>query len=297
MVSEDVLGVDRLAVARDGVHAVDGHAVADGRERIAGEVQVRHGSDDHLGGLADEIDQGVRLVGVKLGEVDALHRLHDQVEVIGVVLLHIVEDDLLVAVGADTGLFDPLLEELLAQFGFLIEDFGHELLEVHDLHAVVAQNLRESVVLLLSDLQKRDVVEQQLFERVRRQVQKLSTRAVEKNFFQGLDLALDVQTSHSNPPFPLCIFQILGLRKRPLRTGRPFTSPKSHGSDQIATTKTKQNGTPRHTSWFFGEWSSPSRVLFTVSSYLLYCDKVLKWLLKLVFRAGTPHRRTLGVHI
>ena len=130
-----------------------------------------------------------------------------------------------------------------------------------------------------------------------RQVQKLSTRAVEKNFFQGLDLALDVQTSHSNPPFPLCIFQILGLRKRPLRTGRPFTSPKSHGSDQIATTKTKQNGTPRHTSWFFGEWSSPSRVLFTVSSYLLYCDKVLKWLLKLVFRAGTPHRRTLGVHI
>ena len=266
MVSEDVLGVDRLAVARDGVHAVDGHAVADGRERIAGEVQVRHGGDDHLGGLADEIDQGVRLVGVKLGEVDALHRLHDQVEVIGVVLLHIVEDDLLVAVGADTGLFDPLLEELLAQFGFLIEDLGHELLEVHDLHAVVAQNLRESVVLLLSDLQKRDVVEQQLFERVRRQVQKLSTRAVEKNFFQGLDLALDVQTSHSNPPFPLCIFQILGLRKRPLRTGRPFTSPKSHGSDQIATTKTKQNGTPRHTSWFFGEWSSPSRVLFTVSS-------------------------------
>ena len=123
---------------------------------------------------------------MKLGEVDALHRLHDQVEVIGVVLLHIVEDDLLVAVGADTGLFDPLLEELLAQFGFLIEDLGHELLEVHDLHAVVAQNLRESVVLLLSDLQKRDVVEQQLFERVRRQVQKLSTRAVEKNFFKGL---------------------------------------------------------------------------------------------------------------
>ena len=36
MVSEDVLGVDRLAVARDGVHAVDGHAVADGRERIVG---------------------------------------------------------------------------------------------------------------------------------------------------------------------------------------------------------------------------------------------------------------------
>ena len=97
-------------------------------------------------------------------------------------------------VGADTGLFDPLLEELLAQFGFLIEDLGHELLEVHDLHAVVAQNLRESVVLLLSDLQKRDVVEQQLFERVRRQVQKLFSRAVQQDFLQGLDLALDVHS-------------------------------------------------------------------------------------------------------
>ena len=66
------------------------------------------------------------MVGVKLGEVDALHRLHDQVEVIGVVLLHIVEDDLLVAVGADTGLFDPLLEELLAQLGVGLENLSHE---------------------------------------------------------------------------------------------------------------------------------------------------------------------------
>ena len=131
---------------------------------------------------------------MQLGEVDALHRLQHEVLGVGVVLLHVVEDDLLVAIRADAGLFDPLLEELLAQFGFLIEDLGHELLEVHDLHAVVAQNLRESVVLLLSDLQKRDVVEQQLFERVRRQVQKLFSRAVQQDFLQGLDLALDVHS-------------------------------------------------------------------------------------------------------
>ena len=194
MVSEDVLGVDRLAVARDGVHAVDGHAVADGRERIAGEVQVRHGGDDHLGGLADEIDQGVRLVGVKLGEVDALHRLHDQVEIIGVVLLHIVEDDLLVALRADAGLFDPLLEELLAQLGVGLENLSHEVFQVKHFDAVVAQSLRERVMLLLGDLQERDVVEQQLFERVRRQVQKLFSRAVQQDFLQGLDLALDVHS-------------------------------------------------------------------------------------------------------
>ena len=44
------------------------------------------------------------------------------------------------------------------------------------------------------DLQKRDVVEQQLFERVRRQVQKLFSRAVQQDFLQGLDLALDVHS-------------------------------------------------------------------------------------------------------
>ena len=42
MVLEDVVAVDGLAVARLAVHAVDGHAVADHRERVAGEVQVRH---------------------------------------------------------------------------------------------------------------------------------------------------------------------------------------------------------------------------------------------------------------
>ena len=47
-------------------------------------------------------------------------------------------------------------------------------------------------MLLLGDLQERDVVEQQLLERVRRQVQKLFTRAVQQDFLQGLDLALDV---------------------------------------------------------------------------------------------------------
>ena len=47
-------------------------------------------------------------------------------------------------------------------------------------------------MLLLGDLQERDVVEQPLLERVRRQVQKLFTRAVQQDFLQWLDLALDV---------------------------------------------------------------------------------------------------------
>ena len=173
MMREDVLAVDGLAVAGLGVHAVDGHAVADHRERVAGEVQVRHGLDDHLGRLGNQVHQRVGLVGVQLGEVDALHRLQHEVLGVGIVLLHVVEDDLLVAVRADAGLFDPLLEELLAQLGVGLENLSHEVFQVKHFDAVVAQSLRERVMLLLGDLQERDVVEQQLFERVRRQVQKL----------------------------------------------------------------------------------------------------------------------------
>ena len=192
MVREDVLAVDGLAVAGLGVHAVDGHAVADHRERVAGEVQVRHGGHDHLGGLGNQVHQRVGLVGVQLGEVDALHRLQHEVLGVGVVLLHVVEDDLLVAIRADAGLFDPLLEELLAQLGVGLENLSHEVFQVKHFDAVVAQSLCERVMLLLGDLQERDVVEQQLLERVRRQVQKLFTRAVQQDFLQGLDLALDV---------------------------------------------------------------------------------------------------------
>ena len=74
---------------------------------------------------------------------------------------------LLIALGADAGLFDALLQELLAQVGVGVQNLGHEVFQVHDLHAVVAQSLRESVMLFLGNLQERDVVEQQLLERVR----------------------------------------------------------------------------------------------------------------------------------
>ena len=131
---------------------------------------------------------------MQLGQVDALHRLQDEVLRIGVVLLHIVEDDLLVALGADARLLDPLLEELLAQLGVAFKHLGHEVFQVEHLHAVVAKGLGEGVVLLLGHLQKRDVVEQKLLERVRRQVQKLFARAMKENLLQGLDLALDVHS-------------------------------------------------------------------------------------------------------
>ena len=260
MVREDVLGEDRLAVARDRVHAVDGHAVADHRERVAGEVEVRHGGDDHLGGLGDEVHERVRLVRVQLGEVDALHRLEHEVEVVGIVVVEVVVDDLLVALGADARLLDELLEELLAQLGVLVEHLGHEPLEVDDLHAVVAKGLGEGVVLLLGHLQKRDVVEQ-------------SSRPGRCNntFFKGLISLLTFTPAIAT----LLLLRFYAFsRFSTIGTARcapdvRLTGSKSHGSGQIATTKTKQNRPSGITACFFGERFTRTLYFFIISSNLL----------------------------
>ena len=157
---------------------------------------------------------------MQLGEVDTLHALQNQVDVGLVVVVQIIEENLLITLGTDTGLFDELLQELLTQSRIGIEHLGHEVLQIHDLHAVVAKSLSKSIMLSLSDLQKRDVVEQQLFERVRREVQQLFTRAMQQNLLQGLDFALDVYACHENPPYAFYAFSDFLEAERPLRTAR-----------------------------------------------------------------------------
>ena len=56
-------------------------------------------------------------------------------------------------------------------------------------------------MLFLSNLQERDVVEQQLLERVRGEVQKLLAGTVQEHLLQRLDFAFDVHASHCKPSF------------------------------------------------------------------------------------------------
>ncbi len=72
---------------------------------------------------------------------------------------------------ADAGLGDVLVGELGAGAGDLVEHLGDEVLEIEDLHALVPQDLGEVSMLLLRDLQERDVVEQESLELVGRQVE------------------------------------------------------------------------------------------------------------------------------
>ena len=196
MILEDVVTVDGLAVARHRVHAVDGHAVADHRERVAGEVQVRHRGAHELAAIGHHVDEQVRVLLRQLLQVDAGHGLHDHVLGARVIGVDVVGDDVVVHVGADARLVDPLIEELAAQLGLGVQDLGHEVLQVHDLDTLAAKDLREGVMLLLGHGEERDVVEQELLKRIGGEVQQLVAGAVKDDLLEVADFALDVYSLH-----------------------------------------------------------------------------------------------------
>ena len=228
MVAVDVVAVDGLAVARHGVHAVDGHAVADVREGVAGEVQVRHGVAHELGAVGHHVHQQVRVLLRQLLQVDAGHGLHDHVLGAGVVAVDVILDDVLVQVGADAGLEDPLIEELLAQARVGVQSLGHEVLQVDDFHALAAQDVGERVVLLLGHLQKRDVVEQQLLKGVGGEVEKLVTGTMQDDLLEVADFALDVDSLHLTlqsgaAKRAIRVEKLRGLPSSPSRSARWLT--------------------------------------------------------------------------
>ena len=69
--------------------------------------------------------------------------------------------------GLDVALRQPLIQEGLDQFGMQLQDVGHQVLEVNNLGAVVTQDLRKRVMLLLSNFQEGNIIKQQLWETVR----------------------------------------------------------------------------------------------------------------------------------
>ena len=55
---------------------------------------------------------------------------------------------------------------------------------------------RKGIVLLLGDLEERDIVKEKLRKTVRRQMKKFTAGTVKKHFFQRLDLAANANTFH-----------------------------------------------------------------------------------------------------
>ena len=80
---------------------------------------------------------------------------------------------------------------------------GHQILEIDDLDAVFAQDRGKGVMLALGDLQKGDVVEEQLAQTLGRELQQLLPRAVEQHLFKRRYLAFDLDSVHIPPPYML----------------------------------------------------------------------------------------------
>ena len=70
--------------------------------------------------------------------------------------------------------------------GVQIEDLSHQILEVDDLDALVAKNLGKRVVLFLSNLEERNVVEEQFFERVGVRFKSSLPGRWSRTFFRGM---------------------------------------------------------------------------------------------------------------
>lgn len=204
VIAEDVLAEQRLAVARHGEHVVQVDATADNGKRVAGEVRVGHRVDEKIGlavlVCANELGQGA---AGPHGQVDlVLAQTGDALVDEGLGVLdgvHVLLDGGTSLLALEAGLVEPLLRELLAGTG-RVESLGNELLDVENLDALLAEQLRKLVVLGLCDLQEGNVVEQKALKVVRGEVQELLAGAVKANLLQGTDLAVDVESvSHVLP--------------------------------------------------------------------------------------------------
>ena len=141
----------------------------------------------------------MRHLDLGLGETS--HGLLDKLEVVldGIELL---SDDAGHLLALDAGLGDVLIQELLASVGVGIKDLGDELLEIENLDTLITKNLGKGVVLLLGDLEERDVVEEQTLKLERRQIQQFLAGPVQADLLELPNLTWDMQAfRHCLLPF------------------------------------------------------------------------------------------------
>ena len=200
VIAEEIVGVQSLPPAGGVAHPVEEHALAHGGEGIPGEIQVRHGVHDQIIGRGGHILEGIGLHVAHLREGDALHGLlHQSLALI--VGADVIDELVLPALGADLPFNEPLTEERLQQLGIEPQHLRHQILQVHYLNPLAAQGLGKGVVLGLGHPEKRNIVKQQFSQPVRRETQKLPTRAVQQHLAQLADLVMDADPLHCIP-FP-----------------------------------------------------------------------------------------------
>ena len=148
VIVQDIVSIDRLAVACDGVHVVQGDAAADGREGVAREIEVRDRLKHEVRAVIAQRGQRVVLVQGQLVEADARHGLADELARVGAGQQKLREG-LAVAGGHAAAAADKVLNEAAAQAVAQGQRLRGQIGKIDDLHAAVAQHLRKAVMLCL----------------------------------------------------------------------------------------------------------------------------------------------------
>ena len=108
---------------------------------------------------------------------------------------------LCVALGRAARLTDHILDELLPQPFLSSQRLRRQILQIDHLNAAFPQSSGKLIMLLLGRRQIRDIVKQQLLQRIRRKMLQLRPRALEQHLFQRTDLTFHTDR-HFITPFP-----------------------------------------------------------------------------------------------
>ena len=225
----DGLHEDGLRPARLLGHGVERDAVVDPAGRIALEDEVRQRRQKHLGRACGLVREALALdVGLR----------HAADQVVG----DLGRSGGLAPLAAAPGEVDPDLplvehavEHPLARLGDR-EHLGEQLLRVEDLHAPVAHDADEGVVLLLRALDPDHVVEQQLLGVRRRQPGVLAARPVHEHLVELAHFGSDAELlSRSDLGLELCCHgrtPFVVLRRVRLRLPGPQSRSSSWSNDR-----------------------------------------------------------------
>ena len=197
MVTHDRLIEYDLAVALMPVHAVHHRTLADHGDRVTREVGSGHREQDHLVGLqliAIHARKGTaHMRNLEIAHVKAAHGGEDKLFVVldGVELLH---DCLTKRQVLDLGLGDELAHKLGTRTLDLIESLGKQVLHINDLGAGATKQIGELVMLSLSILEIKRVMNPGALKILRLHVYQVQARSVHAYLLEGTNFAMNVQT-------------------------------------------------------------------------------------------------------
>ncbi len=184
MVAVDIFHEEGFSSSRPHAHPVNGESICHRGRGVAREVQVRHRVQIEKVAVVDQVAQRIGVAHLDLiltdAGLDALDHLHDGL------FAQILVERVIHGLRGDAAFLEDLAQEAVAQL-VVFQDLRQQVVQVVDFHAPVAEHLRKVVMLLLRDLQIRNIVEEQAAELLRHEVLQFAARTVKHDLLQFAD--------------------------------------------------------------------------------------------------------------